>query len=175
MKILIEDIPEEGLSVDLNESIQADNLSVISPVVSRLELHKTGSEIIINGSLDAEVGIQCSRCLKDLRLRMNVPVSVVYHPIEDMDEAGESHPARHALQNDEMDMEFYREGLIDLRDLLREQLILNTQMKPLCDDACKGLCPVCGTDLNVSSCNCDIKELDPRLAVLKKLFNDRKE
>ncbi len=175
MKILIEDIPEEGLSVDLNESIQADNLSVVAPVVSRLELNKSGSEIIIDGSLDTEVGMQCSRCLKDLRLSLNIPVNVVYHPIEEIDEAGEGHPARHALQNDEMDMEFYRDGVIDLSDLLREQLILNTQMKPLCDEACKGLCPVCGTDLNVGSCNCITKEVDPRLAVLKKLFNDRKE
>src|ERR1700690_3190469 len=175
MKILIADIPEEGLSVDLNESIQADNLSVVSPVVSRFDLHKTGNEIIIDGSLDTEVGMQCSRCLKDLKLRMNIPVSVVYHPIEDMSEAGESHPRKHALQNDEMDMGFYREGVIDLRDLLREQLILNTQMNPLCDGDCKGLCPECGTDLNINSCNCDIKEIDPRLTVLKKLFNDRKE
>jgi uncharacterized protein len=175
MKIFISDIPDEGLSIDLNEIIQADNFSVVSPVVSRLVLDKAGSEIIINGNLDTEVEMQCSRCLKDIRQRMDIPVSVVYHAIEDMDEAGDGHPARHALHNDEMDMGFYREGVIDLHDLLREQLILNNQMKPLCDNECKGLCPECGTDLNNSSCNCSLKEADPRLAVLKKLFNDRKE
>lgn len=175
MKILIADIPEEGLSIDLEEHIQADLFTILSPVVSRLELHKTGGEVIVSGNLETVIELQCSRCLRDFRLRMDLPMSVVYHPFEEIEEGAEGHSARHALSNDEMDMGFYRDGELDLHELLREQIILNTQMKPLCDSDCKGLCPECGTDLNTGSCNCTADRTDPRLAVLKKLLNDRKE
>ncbi|TAN41435.1 MAG: DUF177 domain-containing protein [Nitrospirae bacterium] len=174
MKILIEDIPEEGLSVDVTEKIQTDTFSAVSPVVSHLELHKQGSEVMVDGDLDADIELQCSRCLKDFRLRMKLPVNVVYHPLEEIAESG-GHAAKHALHHDEMDMGFYSGGELDLNQLLTEQLILNTQMKPLCDEQCKGICPVCGTDLNTGSCNCTQKEIDPRLEVLKKLLSDRKE
>ncbi|MBI5102024.1 MAG: DUF177 domain-containing protein [Nitrospirae bacterium] len=175
MKILIADIPEEGLSVDLEENIQADSFSVVAPVVSRVQLTKAGGEVIVSGNLGADIEVQCSRCLRDFRQRLDLPVNVVYHPIEEFDEGAEGHPARHVLSDDEMDMGFYRAGELDLDELLREQIILNIQMKPLCDSACKGLCPTCGIDLNTGSCNCAADRTDPRLAVLKKLLNDRKE
>ncbi len=49
------------------------------------------------------------------------------------------------------------------------------QMKPLCDENCKGICPNCGADLNAGTCRCDKQEIDPRLEVLKKLLNKGKE
>jgi uncharacterized protein len=45
-------------------------------------------------------------------------------------------------------------------------------MKPLCRDGCKGLCPVCGANLNVTTCGCDTRWADPRLAPLKALLDD---
>ena len=37
----------------------------------------------------------------------------------------------------------------------------------LCNENCKGLCPVCGCNLNVEECSCEVEDIDPRLAVLK--------
>ena len=51
------------------------------------------------------------------------------------------------------------------------QLHFEFPMAPLCSNDCKGLCPVCGCDLNVQQCSCDIRTVDPRLAVLKNLFD----
>jgi uncharacterized protein len=48
-------------------------------------------------------------------------------------------------------------------------------MKPLCSETCKGICPHCGTDLNKGSCTCEKNTVDPRLEVLKKFFEKRKE
>ena len=52
---------------------------------------------------------------------------------------------------------------------MREQFYLALPMKPLCRDACKGLCPHCGTNLNASSCDCAPAWQDPRLAALREL------
>ena len=61
-------------------------------------------------------------------------------------------------------------GWLDLTPLLREQGWLAVPMKPLCTPNCKGLCPQCGTNLNLESCACEKVHIDPRLAALKKLL-----
>jgi uncharacterized protein len=165
MKIVIADIPDEGLIVDLEEKLTPEDVSLSCTATSRLSLHKVGTEVVITGRLKADMDLQCSRCLRDFRQTIDIPVNVVYHPIE---EAGVE---RHALKDDEMDMGFYRGEELDLRELLKEQVILNVQMKPLCNEQCKGICPKCGTDLNTGQCGCGGKEVDPRLEALKNLLD----
>jgi uncharacterized protein len=71
--------------------------------------------------------------------------------------------------DDELDTAFYQDGVIDLGQLVREQILLLLPMKPLCKESCAGLCPVCGTNLNTGSCACSPEWDDPRLAPLKAL------
>jgi uncharacterized protein len=169
MKIVIEDIPDEGLDVEIEEKFGAEELPLATPVKAHFELTRAHSEIIVTGSVAAELALECSRCLKQFRRSLNEPVHVVYHPL---DEIGAD---RHELTGDEMDMGFYQGGELDLGELVREQIMLNIQMKPLCDENCKGICAQCGTDLNMGSCGCETKKVDARLEVLKKLLEKRKE
>jgi uncharacterized protein len=169
MKIQIPDIPEEGLEIDLSEDLAVEGISLVSPVKGRLSVSKTETEVVVSGELTAEAEYECSRCLKGFRQKLELPVGVVYHP------AAEVGPERHELHDDEMDMGFYQGEELDLQDLLREQVMLNVQMKPLCSETCKGICPICGIDLNTGSCNCTRKEIDPRLEVLKALLDKGKE
>ncbi|MEW6109381.1 MAG: DUF177 domain-containing protein [Nitrospirota bacterium] len=169
MKIAIEDILDEGLNLDIEEEFSLENHSLVSPVTAHLGLRKTGQEIIINGELRAELEFQCSRCLKKFIKHLAIPIEVVYHPLEELS------PDKHELKNDEMDMGFYTGEEIDLQDILKEQILLNIQIKTLCDENCKGICSKCGSDLNIETCNCGGKEPDQRLEVLKKIFEKRKE
>ncbi len=164
MKILIEDIPEEGLDLDLEEKFGAGEISLVSPVKARLELTKAYSEVIVAGNLSSELELECSRCLKKYRHVMDVPVDVVYHPVEELG------TDRHELKDAEMNMGFYQGEELDLTELIREQIMLNIQMKPLCDENCKGICSLCGTDLNTGTCSCETRKIDSRLGVLKKLL-----
>jgi uncharacterized protein len=164
MKILIADIPDEGMDLDMEEKFGAEELSLVSPVKAHLELTKAHSEIIIAGTVNAELELECSRCLKKYRRTMHEPVHVVYHPLEELG------IDRHELTDDEMDMGFYQGEELDLRELVREQVMLNIQMKPLCDENCKGICSQCGTDLNTDTCSCKTEKIDSRLEVLKKLL-----
>jgi uncharacterized protein len=163
MKILISEIPIEGLDIDLQEAIESDTIS--SPVKVRLKIEKIGAEVMVRGDLSAEVKLQCSRCLKEFYKTLSVPVEVVYHPVEEL--KGEE---RHEITSDELDMDFYSGDEFDLAGLVEEQIMLNIAMKPLCSDSCKGICSECGADRNVETCKCVVKNTDPRLAELKKLL-----
>lgn len=169
MKIRIPDIPEEGLDIDLSEDMTIEGISLVSPVKGRFTVTKSDIEVIVSGDLALEAEHECSRCLKRFRQKSALPVGVVYHP------ASEVGHERHELHDDEMDMGFYEGEELDLQELITEQVMLNMQMKPLCDEACRGICPKCGIDLNTGSCSCVQNETDPRLEVLKKLLNTGKE
>ena len=163
MKIIISEIPKEGLDVQLNEAIESENIS--SPVIAQLRIEKLDAEVIVNGDLAAEVKLQCSRCLKNFNSKLTIPVNVVYHSVEEL--KGEDN---YEVRHEELDMDFYSGEELDLSNLLKEQLMLNTPMKPLCAELCKGICPVCGGDLNIDKCSCTKTKTDSRFEELKKLL-----
>ncbi|OHE55565.1 MAG: hypothetical protein A2Z47_07500 [Thermodesulfovibrio sp. RBG_19FT_COMBO_42_12] len=163
MKVLIPQIPEDGLDLELQETIESE--SIVAPIRARLKIEKVGAELIIKGNVIADVKFQCSRCLKDFRSALSVPVDVTYHPVEEL--KGED---KHEIKFEELDMDFYSGEELDLLGLLTEQIVLNLPMKPLCTDLCKGICLKCGADLNAGNCGCIAKEVDTRLEALKKLL-----
>jgi DUF177 domain-containing protein len=168
MKILIPDIPKEGIDVEIQETLTSD--SAVFTVHGRLRVQKAASEVMVEGNLKAEVELQCSRCLKKFRGDMSIPVDVVYHPVDEL--KGDDH---HEIASEDLDLDFYIGDELDIDRLLKEQVALNIPMKPLCNDFCKGLCPNCGTDLNEDTCSCSLKITDSRFQELKKLLNERKE
>jgi uncharacterized protein len=164
MKIIISDIPLEGLELDSESSVESDAL--LTPVRARLRIEKHETEVLVKGDLTAHAKLQCGRCLKDFRKPLSVPVEAVYHPVDELKEED-----KHEIKSEELDMDFYSGDELDLEVLIKEQIELNLPMKPLCSENCKGLCPGCGTDLNTGRCSCNPEKTDPRFAALKKLIN----
>ena len=70
---------------------------------------------------------------------------------------------------EDMDVEYYEEETIDLDPIILEQIVLQIPMRVVCRETCRGLCPQCGTNLNISSCTCSGRMIDERLSVLKNL------
>ncbi len=62
---------------------------------------------------------------------------------------------------------------LDIDEQLREELVLSFPQKLLCSEDCEGLCPKCGKPRREGDCGCPQKEIDPRLAVLKTLFDEK--
>ena len=78
-----------------------------------------------------------------------------------------------SLQNEDSDeIVLLEDGQVDAGELAREAFILEMDTKTLCPEDCKGLCPRCGADLNLGPCSCK-KDVDPRLAVLAKLLENK--
>ena len=151
---------------------QDEDYRVASPVELSMDVEKAGGDAFrVAGRAVTRLEMTCSRCAEQFEIPVDARFELRYVP-EAVALAGE--PERE-ISEDDLTTSFYREGSLDVIDLLREQFQLALPMKPLCAEACRGLCPNCGANLNRSECGCKPAWEDPRLAPLKGLLNREKE
>ena len=122
------------------------------------ELTNNGRVLKIKGVIHATANYQCNYCLEDFITNMEIPFGEDYQN-ESTEEV-----------DDGADLAYYNGDEIDIADLVRESMILAEPLKVACSKNCKGLCPHCGINLNISECSCNDNVIDPRLAVLSKLL-----
>lgn len=143
---------------------------VVAPVDLKITVHKDQGRYRLVGRLTTVLEQSCGRCLEAFRESVDATFDIRYLPVTD--NAGE--PERE-VEEDDLSDAFYRDEVIDLRQLMEEQFYLALPMKPLCRPDCKGLCPNCGTNLDDATCGCEVRWEDPRLAGLKALINRDKD
>lgn len=105
----------------------------------------------------------CARCLD--------PVEGVFTLDFERTVAAEGSITEEQLEENLDSYVMIRDGKLDVDLALREELLISFPMRLLCDEACEGLCPKCGKPRREGDCGCSTKEIDPRLAVLKKLLD----
>ena len=127
-------------------------------------IHKSKGRACMSGSAYVVLDMNCDRCLKSVSVRIDISFERdVYAPEVD---AGED-----AEDNLEI-MDGYR---LNVENLVFNEILMNWPMKVLCKADCKGICKMCGKDLNLGECGCDTFVPDPRMAVIKDIFNANKE
>jgi len=127
---------------------------------------RTGVEVLVQSDFFLELTTDCSTCLEDFRLEVPVAFSLTLRPRP----AGQDPmPADLELRSEDLEEFFFDGEEIDLEGILREQILLALPMYPRCSENCRGLCPVCGANLNKGECGCDRGVVDPRWATLKKI------
>lgn len=141
-----------------------DAYRVVAPVRLEFDIHKDKDKFRLMGRVRAELELACGRCLEPFRLPVDQAFDLRYLP-----QAEASTDAETEVADEDLETSFYRDEQIDLNELLREQFYLALPMKPLCGEACRGLCPQCGTNLNTGTCDCEPVWDDPRLAALREL------
>lgn len=147
----------EGERIEFDYSFSLEDDCIVTPVkVSGSVFNKTG---IVNLKADAkfDYSTSCAKCNKPLLKHAKVPV-------------------RHLLlthaENDDSDEFIVLDGMrLDLDELISEDIYLSIPSRFLCKDDCKGLCSICGTDLNEGQCSCSLPA-DPRWDALKDLLNE---
>jgi len=171
----LREIPASGLprkydlGGDFARSVLADTEA--SPETAHLAadliLYKSGVEVVARGRVDGELGMVCSRCVGPARVTISAPFEILFLPRD----ADVPEPDEEDLEADEPDVIAYDDEQIDIEETLREELLLALPYAPLCSEACKGLCPTCGKDLNEGPCDCPDTDhtTDERLASLKNL------
>jgi uncharacterized protein len=142
---------------------------VVAPVDLRMKIHKDKERFRLVGTLGTRLELECSRCVEPFQVPIDLTFDLHYLPLTD--NAGEERE----VEEDDLSEAFYKDDAIDLRQLMEEQLYLALPMKPLHSPDCKGLCVHCGTNLNVQTCDCQVRWEDPRLAALKALVNRDKD
>jgi len=144
---------------------EGDGFRVSAPVRLVFDVDRQESgRYRLSGQLAGEIELQCSRCLEPFVFPVETEFDLRYVPRAE--NAGDDEKE---VDEDDLATAFYADDQIDLAHLIMEQFQLAVPMKPLCDAACKGLCPQCGTNLNTASCGCARTWDDPRLAALKNL------
>jgi uncharacterized protein len=105
--------------------------------------------------------------LKSFIYNIDTSLNIDLTPVSAMGTAPE-----HELAGGELDIEFYQGEEIEPLDFVKEQLLISVPMVPLHSPDCKGLCTVCGTDLNNADCGCkkDKRNEFGAFSVLKDLF-----
>jgi uncharacterized protein len=126
------------------------------PVVvldGRLDVLSDG--VVVNGTVRATWAGECRRCL--------VPVGGPFEiPVQELYQVRVTDPDAFPLEHDQL----------DLRPMVREALLLDTPVAPLCRPDCAGICPVCGGDRNAVPCDCVTTPRDDRWAALDALRED---
>ena len=164
MLIRVSEIPDHGVRLfdpTALGGVYADPAWTLDAV--DLLVERRGDKVAIGGGFEATAQLLCSRCLDSIvtRVEPRVDLQLVPQP--------SGRQTQVELGPDDLEVDFYQGDVLDVAGLLRSETDLALPMKPLCRPDCRGLCPVCGGNRNVTECRCETRGTDPRLAPLEAL------
>jgi uncharacterized protein len=115
------------------------------PVSFEITLTNAGAGVVASGEVTGVASTPCVRCLCDTHLTVTAEVDGFYVL-----------PSRANELPEEQDFELIADDLsVDLEPAVTQSLIVELPYAPVHDEACKGICPVCGADRNVEECACE--------------------
>lgn len=164
-EVKVSEIPEEGLSLSVEEDPAALDLTATGvrfsePIAVDVVLTKAEKAVMATGRIMAPVAFECVRCLREFPSALDIPISTQFVPPPPVP-SGE-----HPMPSEQAEDYHYRDDVIVLDDLVREEVLLAVPFSPQCRADCRGLCAQCGQDLNRGECAC-APPPDPRWAVLR--------
>src|SRR5690349_22298101 len=113
---------------------QDDEFRVAAPVDISFDVQKLGNDAFaVAGTLNTRLEVVCSRCVEPFQVPVQAAFDLRYVP--QAENAGEG---EREVGEDDLATAYYREGMIDVIDLIREQFVLALPMKPLCEETCRG-------------------------------------
>jgi uncharacterized protein len=174
MLFKIKEIGDEGLSLNLpvtaawlaSQCPDLDAVPGLGGLNVRGQLLASGQDIFLRGTLRGVLETTCSRCLEKAREKVDIPLTVTFSPRSE--EASDEEDD----EEQDTDVAFFDGDEVDLGDEIRDQILLAFPIKPLCQEDCAGLCPVCGVNRNQVACDCQPPQIAARTslaAVLGKL------
>ena len=148
------------------DQFEADeDFRVVAPVALAFDIFKDKQAFRLAGRVQTTLELKCSRCLEPFTVPVDHEFDLRYQPHS----VAKSAEGDLEIEEDDLTTAFYENDEIDLGHLMHEQFVLALPMKPLCSDSCRGLCAICGTNLNNAACDCKPVWEDPRLAALREL------
>jgi len=154
---LVNDFQEDTIQFD-------DDIKVIGPLNGHVRMRRTNQGLLVDGWVELTLDLSCNRCLKEFELPMHVNFEEQFYPTFDV---VSGLPLAPFDENEIFPIDAHHQ--VDLTEAIRQNLLTDLPMVVVCKEDCKGLCPQCGQDLNLGSCECE-PEVDARLSVLKTLL-----
>lgn len=144
--------------------LEDESVSLTSPVKFSGETVRVAGQAHLRGRIEADITLDCTRCLEPVRESLDISFDAIF-----VDASEETRVTEKAVAVEELDESLVENGLIDIAEAVREQILLATPDQVFCREDCKGLCLKCGANLNLIDCKCKDDEIDPRWAALKSL------
>lgn len=155
-KLLDGSVPSVEFALTLDDCEFADP-GVEGSVAANGVITNRSGVILLNGEIKPKLKVSCARCGKEITYDSPVPLQA---KITDK-----------LANEDEDEFVLLEDSALDIDELVRSAFILEMPIRFLCKDDCKGLCPICGCDLNETSCSCEHDQRDSRWDVLKDYFD----
>ena len=154
---------ERRYAVDITDlPLAADDVHLAAPIEGEVRLSRTGRSILARVELTTAIDGSCSRCLRDVVAPIDVSLEEVALPVIDIDSGLPLDPAS---EPDALRLDEHHE--LDLDQPIRDAIVLAEPIALLCRPDCRGLCAVCGADLNSEPQHGHPEDdVDPRLAAL---------
>jgi uncharacterized protein len=168
VKVDFRQIKQEGSEFSFAASaddleLSAEGVEFPEPIELEVTATKTGDEMIFQGAISTTAGMDCSRCLDRFEISIRSKIQFVVQLLE----------ISSPQDSDDEDFVVLPKTVqeYDLSQRVREAILLELPLKPLCSVSCRGLCPMCGTNLNESDCECTPDKTDERWESLRELFD----
>jgi len=133
-----------------------------------VHLLRTHRSILVRASLQVQAAVTCARCLQEFVRSSALSVEEEFFPTVNL-QTGRGR----------VSSEFPEEGsyiddshALDLASVISECVMADMPIKPLCQQDCAGLCEMCGSNLNLGTCECNSPQADPRWQALTGLVRD---
>jgi len=138
------------------------DFSLVEPVDVAGTLTNTGLLLELTAHVKTKVLSTCSRCLDQVIIPIDITFTEEYCHLSDWETVS-------AQLGEDNTVLVIEDEIIDLAQSVEDNLVLDLPMRILCREDCPGLCPHCGQNLKEGACQCQVSEIDPRLAILAKL------
>ncbi|NLM37817.1 MAG: DUF177 domain-containing protein [Firmicutes bacterium] len=156
-----------GARMDLRDQVTLPNftwegerlLEFDNPWWIELEITNVSRGYQVHGKTGGRYWLDCDRCLERVRLALETEFDDLFLP--------------ESISSQEEEARSFAGDELDLSATIMEAVVLQIPLKVLCASTCRGLCSVCGTNLNKAACNCKTESFDPRLATLLKWKQDK--
>jgi uncharacterized protein len=166
--------PEDLRPAGTSGSADTDDLRLLGNVSFDGVIQKKDHRFHLKGRVQATLELTCGRCAEAFPWPVDAEIDLTYVP-QPTGGATTKPDDEVELSEEDLTTAYYRDHVLDFAEMLREQFYLAMPMRPLCREDCKGLCPHCGTNLNVATCECDVRWQDPRLAGLQSLLRNTED
>lgn len=151
---------------EVDEALPALEDTAIRWVRGRVQFTRTDRGVWVRGRLETEMEFVCSRCLEAFTLPLVLALDEEYFPRVDVTTGAFVEVPPEAEGTFIID----EHHILDLTEAVRQRAILAEPMKPLCRPDCRGLCPRCGANRNLTRCTCVEETVDPRWRALLDLM-----
>ena len=140
-----EDFKEfEALVSAASLGLAYEEVEYIKPLSCVVQLFRQGNDnVYVAADVETKISVECRRCISPFELDITTTLELLFAV------------GSESLEQKEADERYYDGEILDISEDVRQGLVLEMPVWPLCSEMCKGFCADCGAELNLEACSCE--------------------